>query len=223
MSVDLILFDHLTWSFLTCTTIARTKSLKTYNPGVEHGTWRWWFPKGISFSKGWFSGSMLKLRFSITFNWYESRTWRNRPTPNFWGRWGSHTPPRRHELLSRSWQVSPGYWWKTASTLMLTPRKTDEFVPFLKGLFQEEIHLNQLHRFFQGIFVGFPGRYLFGRWASCEGSGEEKKRHSGFSLESFCTKESLEEQLTIGLTKHVQRKGVRAVSLSWCSRTRCTF
>ena len=167
---------------------------------------------------------MFKLRFSITFNCSEFRTWRNRPTPNFWGLWGSHTPPRRHELLSRSWQVSPGYWWKTTSTLMLTPRKTDEFVPFLKGLFQEEMHLNQLHRFFPGDIRWFSGGYLFGRWASCEGSREEKKnRHSGFSLESFCTKESLEEQLTIGLIKHVQRKGARIFSLSWCSRPRCTF
>ncbi len=27
----------------------------------DHGTWKWWFPIGISFSKGPFSGSMFVL------------------------------------------------------------------------------------------------------------------------------------------------------------------
>ena len=42
-----------------------------YTPKVYHGTWKWWFPKGISFSRVWFSGSMLNFRgvsfFSIIF------------------------------------------------------------------------------------------------------------------------------------------------------------
>ena len=33
-----------------------------YSPEISHGTWKWWFPKGISFSRDFFSGSMLKFR-----------------------------------------------------------------------------------------------------------------------------------------------------------------
>lgn len=95
--------------------------------------------------------------------------------------------------------------------------------PLFKGTISRGNTPEPTTSFFPGDIRWFSGGYLFGRWASCEGSGEEKKRHSGFSLESFCTKESLEEQLTIGLIKHVQRKGVRIFSLSWCSRPRCTF
>ncbi len=32
-----------------------------YPPWNEHGPWKWWFPIGISFSKGLFSGAMLVL------------------------------------------------------------------------------------------------------------------------------------------------------------------
>ena len=31
-------------------------------PKLNIETWKWWFPTGISFSRGWFSGSMLKFR-----------------------------------------------------------------------------------------------------------------------------------------------------------------
>ena len=33
-----------------------------YTPKVLHGTSKWWFPIGISFSSGWFSGSMSNFR-----------------------------------------------------------------------------------------------------------------------------------------------------------------
>ena len=33
-----------------------------YTPEVKHGTWKWWFSKGISFSRVWFLGSMLNFR-----------------------------------------------------------------------------------------------------------------------------------------------------------------
>ena len=33
-----------------------------YSPEIQHGTWKWWFPKGISFSRDFFSGSMLNFR-----------------------------------------------------------------------------------------------------------------------------------------------------------------
>ena len=32
-----------------------------YTPEIQHGTWKWWFPIGVSFSKGPFSGSMFVL------------------------------------------------------------------------------------------------------------------------------------------------------------------
>ena len=77
--------------------------------------------------------------------------------------------------------------------------------------------------FSRGYFVGFQGGICLVVEPLVREAVKKKNRHSGFSLESFCTKESLEEQLTIGLIKHVQRKGARIFSLSWCSRPRCTF
>ena len=34
---------------------------RAYTPDFQHGTWKWWFPIGISFSMGPFSGSMFVL------------------------------------------------------------------------------------------------------------------------------------------------------------------
>ena len=41
-------------------------------PEIYHGTWKWWFPKGITFSRDFFSGSMLNFRgvFILAY-WYE--------------------------------------------------------------------------------------------------------------------------------------------------------
>ncbi len=38
---------------------SRKKNPCIYTPKNSHGTWKWWFPIGISFSKGPFSGSMF--------------------------------------------------------------------------------------------------------------------------------------------------------------------
>ena len=46
---------------------ARPNVVAYYLPKVQHGSWKWWFPKGISFSTGWFSGSMLSFRVYIVF------------------------------------------------------------------------------------------------------------------------------------------------------------
>ena len=63
---------------------ARGKACMIYTPKVYHGSWKWWFPKGISFSRGWFSGSMLNFRgvplkhlyaLRLESDWTHRRLW----------------------------------------------------------------------------------------------------------------------------------------------------
>ena len=44
-----------------CATLEEKHILSIIHPTI-HGTWKWWFPKGISFSMDFFSGSMLKFQ-----------------------------------------------------------------------------------------------------------------------------------------------------------------
>ena len=39
-----------------------TYSTCHYTPEQHDWTWKWWLPKGFSYSRGWFSGSMLNFR-----------------------------------------------------------------------------------------------------------------------------------------------------------------
>ena len=48
--------------------LPRTTGKLTLLPrNLTAGTWKWWFPKGISFSRDLFSGSMLNFRGVIVF------------------------------------------------------------------------------------------------------------------------------------------------------------
>ena len=49
------------------------KNRWVYTPQIQHGTWKWWFPIGMSFSKGPFSGSMFVLGV-CKFNFVELKT-----------------------------------------------------------------------------------------------------------------------------------------------------
>ena len=43
---------------------------RAYTPRVSHGTWKWWFPRGISSSRGRFSGSICSmLNFTGNLKW----------------------------------------------------------------------------------------------------------------------------------------------------------
>ena len=46
-----------------------SSSGSVYTPKIQHGTWKWWFPIGISFSKGPFSGSMFVLGGVYFLSW----------------------------------------------------------------------------------------------------------------------------------------------------------
>ena len=50
-----------TWEHVMLTKLQVLLQLDVYTPENYHGTWKWWFPIGIPFSKGPFSGSMFVL------------------------------------------------------------------------------------------------------------------------------------------------------------------
>ena len=43
------------------TGLLQSRTILRYTPEIQHGTWKWWFPIGISFSKG------DKFRFHVCF------------------------------------------------------------------------------------------------------------------------------------------------------------
>ena len=53
----------------------------SYTPEIQHGTWKWWFSIGISFSKVPFSGSMFVLGGVIVNWWFGLVVWDSRATP----------------------------------------------------------------------------------------------------------------------------------------------
>ena len=52
----------------SCNSYSGIQDYSEIHPEIQHGTWKWWFPIGISFSKGPFSGSMFVLG-GVSWGW----------------------------------------------------------------------------------------------------------------------------------------------------------
>ena len=58
-----------TWNWKVELELTRpSRPIWLHPQSFKHGTSKWWFPIGISFSSGWFSGSMLNFR-GVNFWW----------------------------------------------------------------------------------------------------------------------------------------------------------